>query len=642
MAVEITPRGAYFARRCPERVQLDVLWPCEPLPDSPHLRQLAQAGREYEVTTFEALVAGVDGAFVVAAEEPEVQERLTVAALADGVPVVAGGRLPVDQVGHRVGEPDLLVRDGHPGSSSVRGYLPVDVKSHMALRQAGTPASGSARVSELAAPWFGVAVTDPGHDARKHVGDLLQLAHYRRLLERAGVASPAHNVGGILGSEGVVVWYDLDQRWLEASEYLESAPAGPLSAMELYELEFAHRLAVYRAAKSHAEVAAAPLLAEPIDVDECRRCRWRAWCGPVLEGTADLSLISGVGPARRRLYQAHGVGDLHALGALDWTTAELVRCGVDLTDLLDRAQELPPATPLATVIPNRAAQRERLAAQGLQTVADTDAIDRRTLDLCSAGVSNLATQIDLARARVGPAPAYRRRGVDRVHVSRGDVEVDVDMENAEGCYLWGALVTDRRRSPPTSRYVPFATWDPDLDRGELVAFSGFWGWLAGERARARADGATFRAYCYSKSAEEGQMKRIADRLERRGEVDELLSSDDWVDLHHVVRTQLVTGRSMGLKQTAPLAGFSWRSEDVGGDLALVHYGHAVDDSDPDGQEEARRWILEYNEDDVRATAALRQWLDTEANELPSIADAPRSAAAEPDRGSRRRPSWYGR
>ncbi|HXY27280.1 MAG TPA: TM0106 family RecB-like putative nuclease, partial [Acidimicrobiales bacterium] len=380
-----------------------------------------------------------------------------------------------------------------------------------------------------------------------------------------------------------------------------------------------------------------------VDVDECRRCRWRAWCGAVLEETADLSLISGVGPARRRLYQAHGVGDLHALAALDWTTAELVRCRVDLTDLLDRAEGLPPATSLAAVIPNRAVQRERLAAHGLRTVADTDAIERRTLDLCSAGASNLATQIDLARARVGPAPAYRRRGVDRVRVLRGDdVEVDVDMENAQGCYLWGALVTDRRRSPPTSRYVPFATWDRDLDRGELVAFGGFWGWLTGERARARADGATFRAYCYSKSAEEGQMKRIADRLGWRGEVDELLSSDDWVDLHHVVRTQLVTGRSMGLKQTAPLAGFTWRSDDVGGDLALVQYGHAVDDTDPDGQQAARRWILEYNEDDVRATAALRQWLDTEANELPSIADAQRGAAAGPDRGPRRRPSWYGR
>ena len=33
---------------------------------------------------------------------------------------------------------------------------------------------------------------------------------------------------------------------------------------------------------------------------------------------------------------------------------------------------------------------------------------------------------------------------------------------------------------------------------------------------------------------------------------------------------------------------------------------------------AREWILGYNEDDVRATAALHEWLDVRARDLPSI------------------------
>ena len=33
---------------------------------------------------------------------------------------------------------------------------------------------------------------------------------------------------------------------------------------------------------------------------------------------------------------------------------------------------------------------------------------------------------------------------------------------------------------------------------------------------------------------------------------------------------------------------------------------------------AQQWILDYNEDDVRATAALREWLDGPARGLPSI------------------------
>ena len=145
-------------------------------------------------------------------------------------------------------------------------------------------------------------------------------------------------------------------------------------------------------------------------------------------------------------------------------------------------------------------------------------------------------------------------------VQRADIEVDVDMENTnDGCYLWGALVTDRRVAVPTASYVAFASWDPDIESGELLAFKDFWSWFADLRAKASGEGASFKAYCYSKSAEQGQMTRMADRIGLRDEVDEFLASADWVDLLKVVRNQLITGRSMGLKETAPLAGFAWRA-----------------------------------------------------------------------------------
>ena len=53
---------------------------------------------------------------------------------------------------------------------------------------------------------------------------------------------------------------------------------------------------------------------------------------------------------------------------------------------------------------------------------------------------------------------------------------------------------------------------------------------------------------------------------------------------------------------------------------MVNYDTAIDDDDPIAQPPPR-WTLTYNEDDVRATAALRDWLDGPANELPSIAHA---------------------
>jgi hypothetical protein len=62
---------------------------------------------------------------------------------------------------------------------------------------------------------------------------------------------------------------------------------------------------------------------------------------------------------------------------------------------------------------------------------------------------------------------------------------------------------------------------------------------------------------------------------------------------------------------------------------MVNYDVAVDDADPVAQAEAQAWVVRYNEDDVRATAALRDWLDNPVNELPSIAGAdPRAKECE--------------
>jgi predicted RecB family nuclease len=621
--VVIKPKDSSFAKRCPERVQLDVLQPCEPLPDSPFLQKLYRAGDEYEEETIGGVFDDVEGAVVIEADDPEAREWHTRQAIAQGARLVAGGRLPVDFDGHRVGEPDLLVACGY-------GYLPVDVKSHKSLeptRQDRT-GGGTALVSEVAEPYFECARVDVDLMPRRHVGDLLQLAHYRRLLEAAGWASTGigRNIGGICGSEGVVVWYDLDAPVLEPPEHVVAVGLPRrLSAMERYDLEFTLRLKVSVAAEAYLDDPTVELMAEPITCKDCGMCRWREWCGVQMEEMADLSLVSGVGVARRRLYHEHGVSDLYALAGLDWTTAELVRCGVDVTDLSDRVREgsVPRHTTLESVIPKRKKQLDDLAALGFVTVGDLAALDGRTFVLCTAGGgSSVANQIELARARIGELPAYRRRGVVSIQVPRADIEVDVDMESTnDGCYLWGALGTDRR-DPGSAEpeYKSFATWDADIEDGELAAFEQFWSWLSAVRARAAAEGASFRAYCYSRSAEEGQMKRLADRLGVREEVDAFLGSDEWVDLLEIARGQLITGRSMGLKETAPLAGFSWRFDDAGGTLAMVKYDEAVDEeTDAAARAAAAQWILDYNEDDVRATAALRAWLDGAARVLPSIA-----------------------
>ncbi len=74
-----------------------------------------------------------------------------------------------------------------------------------------------------------------------------------------------------------------------------------------------------------------------------------------------------------------------------------------------------------------------------------------------------------------------------------------------------------------------------------------------------------------------------------------------------------------MKVIAPLAGFSWRNEDAGGDESQLRYRVAIGPESPE-REEARGWLLSYNADDVRATAALREWLDSTVTPVASIAD----------------------
>lgn len=108
----------------------------------------------------------------------------------------------------------------------------------------------------------------------------------------------------------------------------------------------------------------------------------------------------------------------------------------------------------------------------------------------------------------------------------------------------------------------------------------------------------------------------------QAEVEEFIRSSRWIDMYRVLDSQLITGDRIGLKLVAGLAGFAWRDDDPDGAASMVWYEQAIA-----GDPEARRRLLAYNEDDVRATRVLRDWM-TETD-FPSIA----SAAAVPTGGS---------
>jgi hypothetical protein len=313
---------------------------------------LAAGGIAFEAVVFDSLQSSFAGAITIdrGLHRGE-RKELTIEAMTDGTPLIIGGRLPVDVVGRRVGEPDLLLRIGNERKSDSRwAYISVDVKNHIVRDDPNVNAESMAESLKIP-PWVATGGADTSESARCRYGDLVQLAHYQRMLEASGHAADEGSWGGIIGVGPRLAWYDLDAPRWDPSEYLMQQAVGPLSTMETYDAAFAHRLAVSDTALEHRQDSTVALLAEPVLVPACPECGWRVWCYPRLEEAADLSLLPGVDLLKRRLHHERGVNDLHDLANLDDRTARLLEAGVNLTDLVNRAAALDAQTPISQIIP---------------------------------------------------------------------------------------------------------------------------------------------------------------------------------------------------------------------------------------------------------------------------------------------------
>jgi predicted RecB family nuclease len=92
------------------------------------------------------------------------------------------------------------------------------------------------------------------------------------------------------------------------------------------------------------------------------------------------------------------------------------------------------------------------------------------------------------------------------------------------------------------------------------------------------------------------------------------SPPQWIDLHEHAKRQIQTEGPLGLKQLAGAAGFEWRDANPSGEASMLWYETAVSADSPEALASRQR-ILEYNEDDCRATKALRDWLNGPARRL---------------------------
>lgn len=242
------------------------------------------------------------------------------------------------------------------------------------------------------------------------------------------------------------------------------------------------------------------------------------------------------------------------------------------------------------------------------------------------------TVAGLAAAGLGEASALAqayRDGVDvlaraRVQaVPRRDVEIDLDVEAYldHGAYLWGLW--------DGQVYHGFATWDGLGAAAEGENFARMWGWLRATIDGARAAGQTVGIYCYASGGENHWLRSSARRFGGQvyagvrapslEEVEEFIASDEWIDVFVAVKGSLIGTGGVGLKVVAAHAGFHWRESGFAGEESVSAYREArgIDPGDPSA---ARARLLDYNEDDCRATSAVREWLSAGAPGVRRVVD----------------------
>lgn len=587
--------GAYAAGSCPVKTHnaydptVERRVP-EPGTDDA-LAERFDGGARFEAIVLDELIRTCAGRVVdlrlLAQENRPVQIAACLRALTAGAEVIIGGCLPVDREGHRVGGPDLLVR-GEQIRPGHWAYHPVEVKWHKIIERSRRPAAADGQrsadeeapaptsatstpvtptlttvaYSTLAAPDPAQRRPLPGHGLRfgSREADFVQLAHYHRILQAAGFAAE-HAWAAVIGTDDlfpspVLAWVDLAEPAVRT--FSRSHPEGwrLRSPLDRYDHEHAFRVdvaAVARQQTGRPALDPQPLV-RPIVNAECSRCQWWEHCRPQLDAE-DVSLRIDKGALDLReitTLRRHGIA----------TITDLV--GTDLDRLL--TTYLPEVTHRGGAEPRLrlAARRARMLVEG----------------------------VTFSRETSGP-----------IELPAAEVEIDFDIESsAEGrIYLWGFLI---RSGEGQHVYQEFSRFHDLDDAAEAALARDVFGWL---RSLVDADASTA-VYHYS-GYEVARIRGLAER-----ERDPLLdwaaayAEEHFIDLLETVKTHYFGASGLGLKLIAQHVGFRWRDDDPGGLNSQRWFAEAVHAADPDVRAEARTRVLEYNEDDVRATSQLRAWL----------------------------------
>ncbi|PYN92510.1 MAG: hypothetical protein DMD91_32155 [Candidatus Rokuibacteriota bacterium] len=269
---------------------------------------------------------------------------------------------------------------------------------------------------------------------------------------------------------------------------------------------------------------------------------------------------------------------------------------------------------LSLVAGIRREQVKRLRAGGIDTLAglagspETTKVDHvapHTFETLHDQAALQLTRRVTGRLEWRVLPVEEKRGFHRLpRPSPGDVIFDIEgdpfWEPARGLhFLFGLLVADGDRASG-DRWGYRTSWSHDRAQ-ERRAFETLIDFFH-ERLASHPGMHVYHYGAYETTAI-GQLMGVY--ATREDAVDELLRREVFVDLHGVVRQGLRAGvSSYSLKEIEALPAFRRRAGVVTGTRAVLEYERWMHTRD-DG---ALRAIAVYNEDDCRATLALREWL----------------------------------